>query len=89
MDKSPVPLALMFIVTAGCSTLGDENDFVRENQQRECLRRPTSEIQSCLQRAESEYAAYKSQAERQRERNARQAAEGAQSGSGNPRIGVP
>jgi len=89
MDSSPLPLALVLVMTAGCSTLSDEHAFARENQQRDCLRLPTTQIEPCLQRAEAEYASYKSQADRQRERNAEQAAEGAETDSGNSRIRVP
>jgi hypothetical protein len=88
MDRSPISLTLVLVVAAsGCSTLTDEHAYVRENQQRECLRQPAGQIEPCLQRAEAEYAGYKKQEQRKLERDAAQAAEGAR--DDNPRIGVP
>lgn len=89
MDRSPVSLSLILVALAGCSTLGDENAYARENQQRDCMRLPTVQIEPCLQRAEAEYAAYKSQSDRTRERNAEQAAAGEVTDGANSRIRVP
>jgi len=89
MDRLPASLTLVLVALAGCSTLSDEHAFARENQQRDCLRLPTVQIEPCLQRAEAEYAVYKSQSDRERERNAEQAVEGAQADSTNDRIRVP
>ena len=88
MDRSPLSLTLVLMVAAGgCSTLTNEHDYVRENQQRDCLRQPTGQIEPCLQRVEAEYAGYKKQEQRKQEQDAAQAAQGAQ--DTNPRIGVP